>query len=76
MNFFNYSKVMEADLLSLEEKISKLITVCSHLHTVNSQLRDDLLLAQQQVGNLKNNMLLASNKLEALLEHVPQGEDA
>ena len=76
MNFLIYSEAMEADLLTLEDKISKLIALCGNLRTENAQLRDDLLLSQQQTGTLKNNMLLASNKLEVLLESVPQGESA
>jgi cell division protein ZapB len=64
MNFFNYSGVMEADLKSLEEKITKLISLCANLREENSQLRSDL-------SQTKGNMLLASNKLESLLESMP-----
>lgn len=62
---------MEADLKSLEEKISKLISLCANLREENSQLRGDLSQAQQAADNLKNKMLLASNKLEALLGAMP-----
>jgi len=72
MNFFNYSGDMEADLKSLEEKITKLISLCSYLREENNQLRGDLLQAQQSTATMKNNMLLASNKLEDLLESMPQ----
>jgi cell division protein ZapB len=71
MNFFNYSGAMEADLKSLEEKISKLVSLCSNLREENGQLRSDLSQAQQKADTLKNNMLLASNKLELLLNDVP-----
>ena len=76
MNFLIYSGAMEADLKSLEEKISKLISLCGHLREENSQLRDDLSQAQQKTDALKNNMLLASNKLEVLLETVPGNLEA
>jgi cell division protein ZapB len=76
MNFFNYSGAMEADLKSLEEKISKLISLCGNLREENGQLRADLSQAQQKTDSLKNNMLLASNKLETLLESVPNGTNA
>ncbi len=65
MNFFNYSGDMEADLKSLEEKITKLISLCSNLREENTRLRSDL-------TQTKDNMLLASNKLEGLLESIPQ----
>jgi cell division protein ZapB len=63
---------MEADLKSLEEKITKLISLCSNLREENIQLRGDLSQAQQVTDTLKTNMLQASNKLEGLLESMPQ----
>ena len=62
---------MEDDLKSLEEKISKLVSLCGNLREENGQLRDDLSAAQEKADTLKNNMLLASNKLEVLLNNVP-----
>ena len=76
MNFLIYSGTMDTDLKSLEEKISKLINLCSHLREENGQLRGDLSQAQQAAATLKNNMLLASNKLEVLLDNVPNGIEA
>ena len=71
MNFFNYSERMEADLKSLEEKISRLVTLCANLREENGQLRGDLSQAQQATDGLKSKMLLASNKLEDLLTAMP-----
>ncbi|MES2502496.1 MAG: hypothetical protein V4552_08280 [Pseudomonadota bacterium] len=62
---------MDADLKRLEDKISKLISLCATLREENVQLRDDLNLAQQNSNTLKSNMLLASEKLEVLLETIP-----
>jgi cell division protein ZapB len=76
MNFLIYSGAMEADLKSLEEKISKLISLCGRLREENGQLRDDLSQAQQKTDALKSNMLLASNKLEVLLNNVPNDAEA
>lgn len=76
MIFFNYSGVMEADLKSLEEKITKLISLCTNLRQENSQLRGDLSQAQQNTDAMKNNMLLASNKLEVLLESIPESSES
>ena len=69
MNFFNYSGDMEADLKSLEEKITKLISLCSNLREENIRLRRDL-------TQTKGNILLASNKLEGLLESMPQSSES
>lgn len=76
MNFFNYSGTMEADLKSLQEKITKLITLCSTLREENIQLRGDLSQAQQDADVLKSNMQLASDKLEVLLESMPESLEA
>ena len=71
MNFLNYSGGMEADLKSLEEKITKLISLCANLREENSQLLSDLSQAQQAADTLKSKMLLASTKLEGLLTAMP-----
>ena len=76
MNFLIYSGAMDTDLKSLEEKISKLVNLCRDLREENGQLRGDLSQAQQAATTLKNNMLLASNKLEVLLDNVPNGIEA
>ncbi len=62
---------MDADLKRLEDKIGKLISLCVILREENVQLRDDLNQAQQSSNTLKSNMLLASEKLEILLETIP-----
>ena len=62
---------MDADLKRLEEKINKLVSLCVTLREENTQLRGDLTQAQQNSTTLKNNMLLASQKLEVLLETMP-----
>ena len=60
---------MELDLKKLEEKITKLISLCSNLREENIQLRNDL-------TQTKDNMLQASNKLEALLASLPEGAES
>ena len=66
---------MDADLKSLEEKISRLITLCANLRAEIGQLRGDLSQAQLAADGLKSKMLLASNKLEDLLTTMPNGAD-
>ena len=69
IDFFNYSGVMELDLKKLEEKITALISLCSNLREENVRLRSDL-------TQTKDNMLQASNKLEHLLESLPEGVES
>ena len=69
IDFFNYSGIMELDLKKLEEKITKLISLCSNLRQENIQLRSDLTQA-------KDNMTQAGNRLEALLESLPEGAES
>jgi cell division protein ZapB len=76
MNFLNYSGVMEADIKSLEAKITKLISLCSSLREENAQLLGDLEQAQLDADALKTNMQQASNKLELLLETMPKNIEA
>jgi cell division protein ZapB len=67
---------MEADLKSLQEKLTKLITLCSTLREENIRLRGDLTQAQDNTNALKTNMLQASNKLEILLESLPDSVES
>ena len=60
---------MELDLKKLEEKITKLISLCSNLRQENIQLRSDLTQA-------KDNMTQAGNRLEVLLESLPEGVES
>ena len=69
IDFFTYSGIMEPDLKSLEEKIGKLISLCTNLREENVRLRSDL-------TQTKDNMLQASNKLEGLLESLPEGAES
>ena len=69
IDFFNYSGIMELDLKKLEEKITKLISLCSNLRQENIQLRSDLTQA-------KDNMTQAGNRLEVLLESLPEGVES
>lgn len=60
---------MELDLKKLEEKIAKLISLCSNLCQDNIQLRSDL-------AQAKDNMTQAGNRLETLLEFLPEGTES
>ncbi len=69
IDFFTYSEIMGPDLKSLEEKITKLISLCTNLREENIRLRSDL-------TQTKDNMMQASNKLEVLLESLPEGVES
>ncbi len=71
MNFFNYSRRMDADLKALELKLSSLISLCNELRNENAQLRLDLTATKNDSALLKANMTKASERIEALMESLP-----
>ena len=70
----NYSGAMEADLIILEEKLNSLLALCQKLRAENTQLRQSLTQAQDDVEQLKNNMTLAGQRLKMLIDRLPQDE--
>ena len=62
---------MDADLISLELKISKLINFCASLRVENSGLRNELVHSQQNAQALQAKILQASSQLENLLQSIP-----
>ena len=62
---------MDADLKSLEEKLSGLISLCSDLRNENAQLRHDLNAVQSDTALLKANVAEASERIETLMESLP-----
>jgi cell division protein ZapB len=63
---------MDADLKALEEKLTQLIAHTRLLRSENLDLRQQLEQAQGDVTQLKGNMVLASTRLEALIERLPE----
>ena len=66
---------MESELKSLEEKIDQFVQLCKQLRSENMQLRQALAGATSENRHLNQKINTAANRLEALLSHVPQGED-
>ena len=64
---------MESDLKALEDKLTQLIKLSQQLRSENMELRQDLAQAQDDVKQLKDNMTLASTKLESLIGRLPEG---
>lgn len=71
LTFLNYSGCMDTDLKTLEEKLSRLISLFSKLRDENTQLRVDLNQMQSEASLLKANMAQAGERIEALMESLP-----
>jgi cell division protein ZapB len=70
--FANYSASMDADLKSLEEKLTQLIAQCHSLRSENSALRQELAQTQSDRKKLRDNMALVSTRLEAVIDRLPE----
>lgn len=70
--FPNYSASMDADLKSLEAKLTKLIELTQNLRTENAALRQELVQAQSESKRLRENMDVVSSRLEAIIERLPE----
>lgn len=64
---------MESDLKALEEKVTQLLALCRQMRTDNLELRQELAQAQDEVRQLKENMAEAGERLEALIDSLPEG---
>lgn len=63
---------MDADLKALEDKISQLVVLTQSVRKDNLELRQSLALAQDEARQLKAQMQQASEKLETLLDQLPE----
>ena len=66
---------MEADLKALEQKLSQFVEMCQRLRTDNQQLRQQLASAMDDNKQLSEKIGTATNRLETLLNQIPE-EDA
>jgi cell division protein ZapB len=67
----HYSVPMEAELDTLDAKITQLIQLCQRLREDNSDLRQQLVATQNQNKQLTDKIEGARNRLEALLSRIP-----
>ncbi|MHB1291636.1 MAG: hypothetical protein ACYCY5_05525 [Sulfuricella sp.] len=65
---------MEAELKALEDKIAQLVQLCARLRTENTHLRQQLANAQNENKLMTEKMTGAKDRLEALLDHIPEDE--
>lgn len=65
---------MDEDLKALEQKLSQLIASYSSLHEENVKIRQELAFALQERDKIKQNVALASARLETLMAQLPQAD--
>ena len=66
---------MEAELTSLDDKISQLVQLAQKLRKDNSQLRQNLASAQSENKRLAEKVNTAAVRLETLLAQIPDGAE-
>lgn len=65
---------MEAELKALEDKVAQLVQLCARLRTENIHLRQQLANAQNEGKHLAEKINGARDRLEALLDQIPEDE--
>lgn len=75
MNFCNYSARMDAELKSLEAKVTQFVELYQRLREDNQQLRQELAAAVSQSKRLEEKITSATARLETLLAQMPVEED-
>ena len=65
---------MEADLKSLEQKLGQFVELCQRLRADNQQLRQQLASAMSDNKELNDKIGTATNRLENLLQQIPEEE--
>jgi cell division protein ZapB len=75
LNFCNYSARMDAELKSLEAKVTQFVELYQRLREDNQQLRQELAAAVSQSKRLEEKITSATARLETLLAQMPVEED-
>lgn len=65
---------MEADLKALEQKLGQFIELCKRLRGDNQELRQQLASAMNDNKQLSEKIGTATNRLENLLNQIPEEE--
>jgi len=66
---------MEAELNTLDSKLSQLVQLCHRLRNDNNELRQELVAAQNQNKQLTDKIESARQRLESLLSRIPEDAD-
>lgn len=64
-------RTVEAELVSLEQKVAQFVGLCERLRTENHELRQQLAAARNDAKRLAERIEGARAKLERLLERLP-----
>jgi len=67
-----YIEIMEAELTSLENKITQFIEVNEHLREETLKLRQEIASISQRNKQLEERITLASTRLERIVEQLPE----
>ncbi len=70
----HYSAGMDADLKALEDKISQLLELCQVMRKNNLELKHSLDLLQESEQQLKMKIQQAGERLEHLIDSLPEDE--
>ena len=62
---------MEAEFNSLQEKVEQFVSLCERLRAENSDLRQQLVAAQNDARQLHEKIDGAKSRLEGLLNRLP-----
>jgi cell division protein ZapB len=65
---------MESDLKALEQKLTQFVELCQRLRVDNQQLRQQLASAMSDNKQLSEKIGTATNRLENLLNQIPEEE--
>jgi cell division protein ZapB len=65
---------MDADLKALEQKLNQFVELCQRLRADNQQLRQQLASAASSNQQLTEKIGTATNRLETLLNQIPEEE--
>jgi cell division protein ZapB len=72
LDFYNYSASMDAEMAALEERIRQAVDLCQRLRGENSDLRQRLAQLQSENRHLADKITSARERLEGLLEQIPE----
>ncbi|BAP87217.1 uncharacterized protein E1O_00860 [Burkholderiales bacterium GJ-E10] len=61
---------------ALTNRVNELVALVRHLREENHQLRTQVANAQAEAGALRERIAVASQRLDTLLEQLPQSDDA
>ena len=72
LDFPNYSASMDAEIVALEERIRQAVDLCQRLRGENSDLRQRVAQLQNENRQLADKITSARERLEGLLEQIPE----